>query len=70
MSAAGIIRDELRAALSGRGGSEDVISEYLACVDLCDLQRFSPVGSDLAERQAFLARVEAAMSALDKDLGR
>lgn len=70
LAAAGIIRDELRPALAARGGSEESISEYLACVDTCDRQRFSPADSSIAERQAFLARVEAAMSGLDRELMR
>jgi hypothetical protein len=70
VSAAGIIRDELSSALEERGGSEEAISEYLACVDTCDRQRFSQADSDLAARESFVARVEAAMAALDRDIGR
>lgn len=70
VAAAGMIRDEIRPALEGRGATEESIREYLACLDLCDRQRFSPAGSTPGERRAFLARVEAAMSDLHQALDR
>jgi hypothetical protein len=70
VAAAGMIRDDVRPALKGKGASEATISEYLACVDACDRQRFSPAASDHAERRAFLRRVESAMADLAGGLGR
>ena len=70
VAAAGLIRDEIRPALEARGAEEEAIAEYLACLDVCDRQRFSPAGSDPAERSGFLDRVAQAMSDLNRGIGR
>ncbi|MFV1987724.1 MAG: BatD family protein [Gemmatimonadota bacterium] len=70
VAAAGMIRDDIRPALETMGASDATISEYLACVDASDRQRFSPAASDDAERRAFLDRVATAMADLDRGLGR
>ncbi len=70
VAAAGMIRNDIRPALEGKGASEATISEYLACVDTCDRQRFSPAASDTEERRAFLGRVESAMADLSGGMGR
>ena len=63
-SAAGIIRDELRPALAGRGARDATVDQFLEVLDACDRQRFAPVGAEIEERRAFLARAESVLSAL------
>ena len=68
-SAAGIIRDELRPALAARGARAAAVEEFLAVLEACDRQRFAPVGAEIEERRAFLARAEAVLSALAREIG-
>ncbi|MDE2663692.1 MAG: BatD family protein [Gemmatimonadota bacterium] len=67
-SAAGMIRDDLRAALLRRGAREPAVEEYFAVLEACDRQRFAPVGAEIEERKAFLARAESVLSALAGEL--
>lgn len=69
-SAAGIIRDELRAGLARRGAADATIEEYLEVLGTCDRQRFAPTGAEVEERRAFLRRAEAVLAALGRELGR
>ena len=68
VSAAGIIRDEMRPSLRARGVSEETVDECLGCLDVCDRERFAPGRADGARHDELLRRVEAAMSALDREL--
>ncbi|MCY3698072.1 MAG: BatD family protein [Gemmatimonadetes bacterium] len=67
-SAAGMIRDDLRAALLRRAAREPIVEEYFAVLEACDRQRFAPVGAEIEERKAFLARAESVLSALAGEL--
>lgn len=67
-SAAGMIRDDLRAALLRRGAREPTVEEYFAALEACDRQRFAPVGAEVEERRAFLARAESVLSSLAGEL--
>ena len=68
-SAAGIIRDDLRPALAGRGARDATVDEFLEVLEACDRQRFAPVGAEIDERRAFLARAESVLSALAREIG-
>jgi len=68
VSAAGTLREDLRAALADRGVSAATIEEYLDCLDLCDRQRFAPVEAEVQERHAFLKRAERVLAALAREL--
>ena len=68
-SAAGIIRDELLPALAARGAHPSTVDEFLAVLEACDRQRFAPVAAEIEERRAFLARAEAVLSALAREIG-
>ncbi len=67
-SAAGMIRDDLRAALLRRGAREPTVHEYFAALEACDRQRYAPVGAEIEERRAFLARAESVLSAIAGEL--
>ena len=68
-SAAGIIRDELLPALDARGAHPGTVDEFFAVLEACDRQRFAPVDAEIEERRAFLARAEAVLSALAREIG-
>ncbi len=65
---AGLIIDDARARLQARGVSESAIDGYVACLQECDRQRFSPSETTPDERQAFLDRVLDAMAALEAEV--
>jgi BatD DUF11 like domain len=66
---AGLMTDLVTRELKARGVSDQVVTEYLACIEHCDQKRFAPStgGTEAAER--FLDRTEAAMIGLDRELG-
>ena len=68
LSEAGTQTTDLTEALSSGGVSAGVVEEVRACLDHSDRQRFAPPSSDRSERDGFLERVGAVMSALDKEL--
>ena len=65
---AGLIRDEIRAALSARGVEVAVVDVYLDCLERCDRERFAPTEPDAAAMQAMLAEAGRAMTDLDAAL--
>ena len=62
---AGLMTEDARSELTRRGVEEAATAEYFACLEHCDRQRFAPSGGGAEECGAFLARAEAAMTALD-----
>ena len=65
---AGLIRDEIRAALAARGVEATVADAYLDCLERCDRERFAPAQPDAAAMQAMLAEAGRAMTELDTAL--
>jgi hypothetical protein len=65
---AGMQTAELRVSLAERGASTESASEFLACLEQCDRQRFAPVAAELEQRVQFLDQAGAAMTALDREL--
>ena len=65
---AGLIQDEIRARLTGRGVEQEVIDAYLGCLENCDHQRFAPTEPDAAAMQEMLTRAGQAMTDLDQAL--
>jgi len=61
---AGMISDEVQSALRERGLEQEVIDEYFACLQVCDLKRFSPTSATIEEMRGFLDRAERAMGKL------
>jgi len=70
LAEAGLIAEEARARLVARGVSEGTADEYLACLEVCDRQRFAPAESKMEEMDAFLERTAAAMTRLNEELTR
>ncbi len=68
LAEAGLIKEAVHSQFSARGVSAEVASEYLACVEICDRQRFAPSQPNVTEMNAFLERVERAMTDLDQEL--
>ena len=65
---AGLIHDDIRAALAGRGVEAAVVDACLHCLERCDRQRFAPTEPDTAAMQAVLAEAGRAMTDLDAAL--
>jgi len=70
LAEAGLIGEEARAKLAARGVSDGTVSEYFACLEVCDRQRFAPADSTLEEMDAFLARTAQAMTNLNEEMSR
>ena len=70
ISEAGLMTDLVRRELGGRGGSDEVATEYLTCIEHCDRQRFAPSGGGTEAHEKFMGRTEAAMTSLNAELGR
>jgi hypothetical protein len=68
LAEAGMISDEVRALLRARGVKEEVMDAYFACLETCDLKRFSPSSATIEEMRAFLNQAETAMSGLSRSL--
>lgn len=65
---AGLLHDDVRAALAARGVEPALVDACLDCLERCDRQRFAPTEPDTAAMQAMLAAAERAMAALDAAL--
>ena len=65
---AGFMADAAEGELKRRGVSEEVVSEYLACLSVCDRARFAPPGSSAAEKSGFFGRVTEAMTTVQEQL--
>lgn len=61
---AGMISEEVRSVLRARGIAQEVIDEYFACLQICDLKRFSPAGATIEEMRTFVEQAETAMGKL------
>jgi uroporphyrinogen-III synthase len=67
---AGMIRESVAAGLTARGVSDDVVQDYVACLDACDRYRYAPAEVTAEDMRAVLARAERAMTTLDEALRR
>lgn len=65
---AGMIRDEVRSTLREREVADAVVDEYLACLDVCDRQRFAPSDASSDDMKEFLTRAERAMTDLHRGM--
>lgn len=68
LAEAGLVRDQMRAHMTARGVSDDLIDPYLACLEDSDRQRFAPTEPDPVAMQEMLARAGQAMTDLDEAL--
>jgi hypothetical protein len=65
---AGLIGDEIRARLTGRGVPAGVMDSYLGCMEDSDRQRFAPTEPNTTAMQDMLSRAGRAMTDLDQAL--
>jgi hypothetical protein len=66
IAAAGIITDEVEELMRMHGVDEQVIKQYLSCLQVCDYQRFAPSTAKLEAMQQFFDRATLAIVALEK----
>ncbi len=66
ISAAGMMTDQVEELMKEHKINEQVISEYLSCLNLCDYQRFAPSNSTLPEMKEFYEKAKAAIIAAEK----
>ncbi|HEY2030212.1 MAG TPA: BatD family protein [Myxococcales bacterium] len=66
IAAAGLTRDELLLALTGRGHPEETAKRLVRILDDCDRARFSPFASEAPAREAMLGRAETVLGELDR----
>jgi len=63
---AGMMTDDVGRLLETKGVANNVIEDYLECLRVCEMKRFSPVEAGSHEGEAFLKRAETAIQQLDE----
>ena len=66
ISAAGIITDEVEELMKKNSVAPDVVTQYLACLKMCDYQRFAPSTAKLADMKSFFNEAKQAIISLEK----
>lgn len=66
IAAAGIITDEVEGLMKKHNIPEHVISQYLACLQMCDYQRFAPSSAKQDEMEQFFTQAKNAIVTLEK----
>jgi hypothetical protein len=66
IAAAGLTRDELASALTGRGHPEETVRKLIRVLDDCDRARFAPGSGEAPVREAMLGRADQVLSELDR----
>ena len=68
VSAASLVREEVRRAAAARGASADTLERLFECLDHCDRQRFAPAGADREPPEQAMERAATLMAKLAKEL--
>ncbi len=63
---AGIISDEVAGRLRERGVDEEIVGEFLECLQECDFQRFAPASATPADMQQTYEKARKAIVDLEK----
>ena len=66
ISAAGIVTDQVEELMKQNGIEENVISQYMECLQICDYQRFAPSTSSMEQMNAFYEKAKSAIIAVEK----
>jgi hypothetical protein len=66
ISASGLTRDELAAALLEHGHPEETVRRLVRVLDDCDRARFAPGSSEAPAREAMLERAGQVLNELDR----
>ncbi|MFQ6114649.1 MAG: BatD family protein [bacterium] len=67
VSAAGLITDQVDDMLRSHGINNEIVSEYIECLQTCDYGRFAPADSDNGEMQKFFEKAKKAIINLEKE---
>jgi hypothetical protein len=70
LSEAGLMKEDLNKLWLDRGVSEKSVQAYLDCLSVCDMQRFSPVGTNTDQMSEFLSRAEQAIVGMQMEFKR
>ncbi len=65
---AGMLSEDVAGRLSERGVRPETIQAVFACLDTCDMKRFSPETAAVDEMKAFYSEAEKAVSKLEREL--
>lgn len=65
---AGMLSEDVRGRLAERGVRPETIQAVFACLDVCDMKRFSPETATTDEMKAFYGEAEKAVSRLEREL--
>jgi len=65
---AGMLSEDVRGRLSERGVRPETIQAVFACLDTCDMKRFSPETATTDEMKTFYREAEKAVSKLEREL--
>ena len=68
ISAAGIITDHVEEMMKSRNIDEQVITQYLTCLQICDYQRFATANASFDDMKSFYDQAKEAIIALEKIL--
>ncbi|HDI51047.1 MAG TPA: protein BatD [Bacteroidetes bacterium] len=68
LPAAGVMTDQIAELLSSKGINDEIIRQYLECLQTCDYQRFAPANSTLQEMKSFYEKARKAIVQLEKTL--
>ena len=68
VASAGLIADQVYGMLRERGINKEIVSNYLACLQACDFQRFAPGESENGSMKEFFEKAKKAIIALDKEI--
>jgi hypothetical protein len=66
IASAGIIIDQVEELMKSKNLQEDVIRQYLSCLQVCDYQRFAPSNSNLQEMKDFFNQAKQAIVSLER----
>lgn len=66
IASAGIITDQVEELMRSKNIQDEVIQQYLSCLQVCDYQRFSPSNSNLHEMQNFFNQAKQAIVSLER----
>ena len=67
---AGMISEDLRNLLTRAEVRNELIQEYVGCINVSDMRHFAPVNSNYQEMTDFLASVDQAITQLNKELSK
>ena len=66
IASAGIITDQVEALMKSKNIEENVIQQYLSCLQVCDYQRFAPSNSNLQAMKNFFSQAKQAIVLLER----